>query len=359
MVLLLTLLSPYLLDPECAKGTLFLALTIRERSSRKSIRKVQRNYEKMGNYTYKDANLWWPHFALPTPGKRKPGGRTQKVCVVDIVQLKKKVMKLKIGLPTLVPAVLDKARIPRRSQLNEEQDLSEPERLHPMSLSSLKPKGSKGLDKAKLATQSTLDAPKRLKRLFACDWLIALMVGQSSIGALMRLPLTCDIREEDSSRYSVLLENLVITERRLWNILQRENHCLSTALSGRNICTSNREGREGRRSQSCGGTFLQLSKLSSKKFPHFNEEECKIIRKINLEKFMLQTLCIYDSIGLSGYLSGAITDSSASGMNHGIRKVFGCLDRPIEILFSSEGGKLDKARQFNSFTSIRSSLRSC
>ncbi|GKV51975.1 hypothetical protein SLEP1_g58586 [Rubroshorea leprosula] len=37
---------------------------------------------------------------------------------------------------------LDKARILRRSQLNEEQDLSEPERLHPMSLSSLKPKES-------------------------------------------------------------------------------------------------------------------------------------------------------------------------------------------------------------------------
>jgi len=42
-------------------------------------------------------------------------------------------------------------------------------------------------------------------------------------------------------------------------------------------------------------------------------------REINLDQFMLQTLCIYDSIGLSGYLSGAITDSSASGMNHGIR----------------------------------------
>lgn len=41
-------------------------------------------------------------------------------------------------------------------------------------------------------------------------------------------------------------------------------------------------------------------------------------REINLDQFMLQTLCIYDSIGLSGYLSGAITDSSASGMNHGI-----------------------------------------
>ncbi|KAI3666107.1 hypothetical protein L1987_89400 [Smallanthus sonchifolius] len=108
MVLLLTLLSPYLLDPECAKGTLFLALTIRERSSRKSIRKVQRNYEVFQR----------------------------------------------------LYRCLDKARIPRRSQLNEEQDLSEPERLHPMSLSSLKPKGSKGLDKAKLATQSTLDAPK-------------------------------------------------------------------------------------------------------------------------------------------------------------------------------------------------------
>ncbi|KAI3668419.1 hypothetical protein L1987_88583 [Smallanthus sonchifolius] len=87
MVLLLTLLSPYLLDPECAKGTLFLALTIRERSSRKSIRKVQRNYEVFQR----------------------------------------------------LYRCLDKARIPRRSQLNEEQDLSEPERLHPMSLSSLKP----------------------------------------------------------------------------------------------------------------------------------------------------------------------------------------------------------------------------
>ncbi|KAI3776136.1 hypothetical protein L1987_45900 [Smallanthus sonchifolius] len=93
---------------ECAKGTLFLALTIREQSSRKSIRNVQRNYEVFQR----------------------------------------------------LYRCLDKARIPRRSQLNEEQDLSEPERLHPMSLSSLKPKGSKGLDKAKLAMQSTLDAPK-------------------------------------------------------------------------------------------------------------------------------------------------------------------------------------------------------
>ncbi|KAI3664321.1 hypothetical protein L1987_88706 [Smallanthus sonchifolius] len=93
MVLLLTLLSPYLLDPECAKGTLFLALTIRERSSRKSIRKVQRNYEVFQR----------------------------------------------------LYRCLDKARIPRRSQLNEEQDLSEPERLHPMSLSSLKPKKTSAL----------------------------------------------------------------------------------------------------------------------------------------------------------------------------------------------------------------------
>ncbi|KAI3664387.1 hypothetical protein L1987_89860 [Smallanthus sonchifolius] len=78
---------------ECAKGTLFLALTIRERSSRKSIRKVQRNYEVFQR----------------------------------------------------LYRCLDKARIPRRSQLNEEQDLSEPERLHPMSLSSLKPKKTSAL----------------------------------------------------------------------------------------------------------------------------------------------------------------------------------------------------------------------
>lgn len=40
-----------------------------------------------------------------------------------------------------LPKELDlRERVQRRSQLNEEQDLSEPERLHPMSLSSLKPK---------------------------------------------------------------------------------------------------------------------------------------------------------------------------------------------------------------------------
>lgn len=55
---------------------------------------------------------------------------------MDIVHIKKKVMKFKIGLPMgdCLYRCLDKARILRRSQLNEEQDLSEPERLHPLYL---------------------------------------------------------------------------------------------------------------------------------------------------------------------------------------------------------------------------------
>ncbi|KAI3668715.1 hypothetical protein L1987_88280 [Smallanthus sonchifolius] len=113
MVLLLTLLSPYLLDPECAKGTLFLALTIRERSSRKSIRKVQRNYEESLCSGYSST--------------------------------KEKGYEIENRSSNACNRCLDKARIPRRSQLNEEQDLSEPERLHPMSLSSLKPKKTSAL----------------------------------------------------------------------------------------------------------------------------------------------------------------------------------------------------------------------